>query len=110
MIKVKRSLKIPIWLVEVFTTAKSFQANPIIGSPILNQLGLHVFRLVISHSVMRVRMLLLSPMISAEDRRSYFDQGYIVKEDFLSEEEFQSLENAARAFDGELEKHDKEIP
>ncbi len=98
----KRLLKIPFWVVEIFTTAKSFQDNPIIGSPVLNQLGLHVFRLLISHSVMRARMWLLSPMISAEDRKSYFENGYIVKEDFLTEEQFQSLENAARAFDGEI--------
>ena len=98
----KNLLKVPIWLVEIFTTAKSFQGNPIIGSPILNQLGLHVFRLLVSHSVMRARMLLLSPMISAEDRKSYFENGYNVKEDFLTEEEFQALEYAARSFDGEI--------
>ncbi len=98
----KHLSKIPVWLVEIFTTAKSFQDNPIIGSPTLNRLGLHVFRLLFSHVVMRARMLLLSPMISAEDRRSYFAKGYIVKENFLSEAEFQALENVARSFDGEI--------
>ncbi|MEB8432469.1 phytanoyl-CoA dioxygenase family protein [Cocleimonas sp. KMM 6892] len=98
----KNALNIPIWFFEIFTTAKSFKGNPIIGSPILNRLGLHVFRLIFSHVVMRGRMLLLSPMISAEDRKSYFEKGYIVKEDFLSDEEFQRLEEAARSFDGEI--------
>lgn len=98
----KDILKIPIGLFEVFTTTKSFKDNPIIGSPFLNRLGLHVFRLLVSHAVMRFRMLLLSPMISAEDRKSYFEKGYIVKETFLSEEAFNRLETAARSFDGEI--------
>lgn len=95
-------LKLPLSLFEVFTSEKSFQGNPIIGSPLLNRLGLHVVRLVVSHGVMRFRMLLLSLLISADDRKSYFSQGYLVKENFLSDEEFRALEEQAQNFDGEI--------
>ncbi|PIR33996.1 MAG: phytanoyl-CoA dioxygenase, partial [Alphaproteobacteria bacterium CG11_big_fil_rev_8_21_14_0_20_44_7] len=43
---VKNILLLPIWVLSVFTTAKFFGNNPIIGSKTLNILGLHVFRMV----------------------------------------------------------------
>ena len=95
-------IKFPLWIFELFTTSKSFKDNPIIGSPLLNKLGLHVVRLVSSHSIMRVRMWMLSLPISADDRRSYFDHGYIIKENFLTEEDFLKLEAEARSFNGEI--------
>jgi len=95
-------IKIPLWLFELVTTAKSFRDNPIIGSPLLNRLGLHVIRLVISHAFMRTRMLLLSLPVSAQDRKSFFKEGYIAVENFLSDEEFSALEKEARAFKGEV--------
>lgn len=95
-------LKIPIWLFELVTSAKSFRDNPIIGSTILNKLGLHVIRLVVSHTIMRGRMLLLSFSISAKDRQSFLNDGFILKENFLSEEAFSFLEKEAKTFKGEV--------
>ena len=94
--------KIPVWVFELFTSAKSFKDNPIIGSPVLNRLGLHVVRLVLSHGVMRARMWMLAMPVSAQDRKSYFDNGYIVKENFLSDTDFAALEREARTFKGEV--------
>lgn len=95
-------IKFPIWLFELITTTKSFKDNPIIGSPLLNRLGLHVIRLVISHAFMRGRMLMLSLPVSAQNRKSFFKDGYIAVESFLSEEEFDVLEKEARTFKGEI--------
>ena len=94
--------KIPLWIFELLTTAKSFKGNPIIGSPILNRLGLHVVRLVISHGIMRVRMWVLAMPISRKDRQFYFREGYLVKENFLSDDEFKTLEKETRSFDGDI--------
>lgn len=95
-------LKAPIWLFELITTAKSFKDNPMIGSPTLNKLGLHVVRLVISHAVMRARMWMLALPISRQDRQDYFNNGFIIKENFLSKEDFLALEKEAQAFNGEV--------
>ncbi len=97
---IQKLIKTPLWLFELVTTAKSFKDNPIIGSPILNRLGLHVVRLVASHSIMRVRMLMLALPISGEDRQFYFREGYLIKENFLSDDEFEALEKEARLFKG----------
>jgi hypothetical protein len=94
--------KLPVWIFELLTSAKSFKDNPIIGSPLLNRLGLHVVRLVLSHGIMRARMWMLAISVDAEDRKSFFDNGYIVKENFLSEADFAALEKEARVFKGEV--------
>jgi len=98
----KSILKIPLYIVELFSSGKSFKDNPIIGSPFLNRCGLHVVRLLLSHGIMRFRMLMLSRGISTEDRKQYFQQGYLIKENYLSDNEFQGLEEEARDFDGEI--------
>lgn len=98
----KRLLKTPLYLIELMTVNKSFKDNPLIGSSILNRCGLHVIRMLWSHLSMNIRMLMLSGGISSEDRRQYFKQGYLVKENFLSEEEFSNLENESRIFDEEI--------
>ncbi|MEE9328408.1 MAG: phytanoyl-CoA dioxygenase family protein [Cocleimonas sp.] len=95
-------VKIPLWIFELFTTSKSFRDNPIIGSPVLNKMGLHVIRLLVSHAIMRTRMWFLALSISVEDRKSFFDNGYIAIENFLSDEAFVTLEKEARAFKGEI--------
>ncbi len=95
-------IKIPVWIFELITSAKSFKDNPILGSPVLNRLGLHVIRLLISHGVMMCRMWMLALPISAHDRKSYFENGYILKENFLPDVEFVALENEARIFKGEI--------
>ena len=95
-------LKAPVWLFELITTAKSFEGNPVIGSPIMNKLGLHVVRVVVSHAVMRARMWMLALPISKQERRSYFNDGFIIKENFLPEAEFLALEQEAKSFSGEV--------
>lgn len=47
-------------------------------------------------------MILLSFSISADDRKMYFSQGYLIKENFLEDEEFKKLKKQANAFKGEI--------
>ena len=97
----------------LFTQAKSFKDNIFIGNQFLNRLGLHVVRVIIAHLIIRFRQywvyLCLKPHISAEDRRSYFKNGYIIKHDILStqelaltREEFErSVKNMGKEFQGD---------
>lgn len=75
--------KWPGFFLALFTEAKSFRDNPLIGSPLLNRLGLHVLRVVLAHCILNLRWLLLSPWVSREDRRSFRRQGYIVRPNIL---------------------------
>jgi len=90
----------PVWLLQVFHVTKSFEENPLLGSPLLNRLGLHVVRVVIAHGVMRIRALLLSPLVAAEDRAAFRRDGFLVKHDFLSSDAFAALVQEVRHFDG----------
>lgn len=93
-------LKGPLWTVELFTGAKSFQDNPIIGSPLLNKMGLHVVRIVIAHGVINLRMWMLSRGVSQADRDSYRQHGFIMKENFLPDADFAAVEQEIRAWQG----------
>ena len=95
---IKRVIMIPVWLVQLATTSKSFEANPIIGSLLLNRLGLHVIRVVLSHTIMGLRMYLLSYQVSKQDRQFYRKNGYLLKTDFLDAESFKQLEDEARNY------------
>lgn len=98
----KNLLMLPIWFIQLFTQSKSFTKNRIIGNVWLNRAGLHVMRLVLSHTIMRARMLLLSYNIDSDIRRSYFRDGFIVIPEFLSASEFARLDNEIRNADAEV--------
>lgn len=59
-------------------------------------------RLVVSHTIMRVRMWMLALPISRADRQFYFREGYLIKENFLNDDEFAVLEKEARSFKGDV--------
>lgn len=98
----KKLLLLPFWILQIFTQAKSFRKNPVIGSRFLNRLGLHVFRLVVAHSIMQMRMGLLSFGIRAEHRKSYHQNGYILVENFLDEQQLESLKSEVYHCEGEV--------
>lgn len=58
----RSAIMMPVWTVQLLGTAKSFRANPLIGSTFLNRLGLHAGRLVAAHALNRLRLGLLSPL------------------------------------------------
>ena len=93
-----RLLKSPLWLAQLFTGAKSFIDNPIIGNVWLNKAGLHVIRLVTAHAIMRLRMAVLAWRVPKADRESFQRNGYILKENFLPEADFLALEQEIRSY------------
>ena len=89
--RVKRCLMMPVWALQIFSQSKSFSKNPILGSVLLNRMGLHVARIVAAHGMMRLRMLMLSTGIEKQHRASYFRDGYLLIPDFLSPQEFEEI-------------------
>ena len=103
---VMKTLVLPLvwalWFVQLFTQAKSFSANPLIGNRWLNICGLHVARMVLAHGVMRLRMLLFSGSIDRAHRQSYFDCGYILIPDYLPADDHRRLKEEIHAADAEV--------
>lgn len=102
MASLKYLYLVPYWLICVFSTAKSYRENPILGSALLNRLGLHVFRVVLSHGLYRFRLLLLTPLVPAEDRQQFLKHGYLVKKNFLPAEQFAALSNEVANYQGPI--------
>jgi hypothetical protein len=98
----KRFYILPIQLGAVFTWAKSFRTNPFIGSHLLNRLGLHVMRVVVSHGLFRFRLFVLSPLVPAADRQQFLRHGYIVKKNFLPAQQFAALRAETAAYRGQI--------
>ncbi|MGY3727753.1 MULTISPECIES: phytanoyl-CoA dioxygenase family protein [Cobetia] len=84
-------LKAPLWGLALFTGAKSFVANPLIGSERLNRRGLHVWRVKAASRIMRWRMAMLSRGVPTAERETYLRDGYLLKQNFLSREVFERL-------------------
>jgi len=94
---------LPWWLVQVFTQAKSFSANPILGNRLLNRLGLHVIRLVAAHGARRVRLLFIAPFVDQKLRQSYWRDGFVLIENFLPDQEFVRINQTVRSATDQLE-------
>lgn len=91
----------PIWIAQIFSTTKSFKANPVLGNPLLNRLGLHVGRVILAHWLTMMRHWFLAPLVSPQDRRAFLRDGYVVKADFLPPAMFSAVDREARKFRGE---------
>ncbi len=92
----------PVWFIQLFGMSKSFKANPIIGSAMLNRLGLHVARVAAAHAVSRLRWWMLSPLASAEHREAFHRDGFVVIRDFLPADQFDALVAEVRSCRGEV--------
>jgi len=95
-------IKLPLQFLQLFTGSKSFRDNPILGSWLLNRMGLHVARVIVAAVVTRFRFLCLQGFAASEHRATYLRDGYLKIENFLPLEEFESLKNELQAVDGEV--------
>ncbi len=95
-------LKFPVYLAQIFTGAKSFSANPVIGNRVLNVMGLHVFRTVLAAAVTRFRFLCLRNFIGPGQRAAFHRDGYILVKNYLPDEEFTALNTEIRSLKGEV--------
>ena len=99
--KALRWWRAPIWFLALFTGAKSFVDNPILGSPRLNRAGLHVWRLRAAHALAARRRARLAKLVP-EQLRSQFDRdGFVIVRDAVPPEQFAELRTAI--LDQELE-------
>ncbi len=81
----------PLYFSQLFTAAKSFEANPLIGSAKLNALGLHKTRVAVAYRRAAARRAKLANLVSAEDRAAFECDGFVVKRNFLPDAEFEQL-------------------
>jgi len=86
-------IKAPIWLAELASGAKSFKSNPLIGSPWLNERGLHIARLRKAESMADSRRRRLTHLVDSEDAESFARDGYVVRRNALPDEVFARLRN-----------------
>ena len=94
--KLKKIALLPVYALQLFSGAKSFRDNPIIGSKILNRMGLHVVRVVLAAGMTKLRYLCLAPLMDKSERQSFSQNGYLLIENFLPQESFDSLNQEVR--------------
>lgn len=87
-------LRAPFWFLALFTGAKSFVDNPILGCPRLNKVGLHVWRLRSAHALAWWRRARLEHQVPEELRVQFARDGFIVIHDAVPSADFASLRAA----------------
>lgn len=91
--EVARWWRLPFWILGLFTGAKSFVDNPVLGSSRLNRAGLHSWRLRAAHWLAWRRRNRLAHMISAELKQQFDRDGFVAIPNFLPEAEFRELQS-----------------
>lgn len=97
----KTVLMIPVWLMSLLTPAKSFKSNPVIGSALLNRMGLHVARVLLARVLVWFRWIILSPMMRKDLRQQFHRDGYVVIDGFLDDDQVKSLREEVKAHKGQ---------
>jgi len=92
---------VPVWIVALGTSAKSFVGNPVIGSRLLNTLGLHILRVLLARLITWFRWLLLTPLATSGIRRALHKDGFAVIPNFISEEQVKAICDEVKAHAGE---------
>jgi hypothetical protein len=83
--------KLPVWIAALPTGAKSFCDNPIIGHPGLNAWGLHAYRVQLAAQMTAKRRAKLAAALDEQDRVKFEQNGFILKENFLPQAQFDAL-------------------
>jgi hypothetical protein len=79
----------------ILTSAKSF-ADPWVGNPTLNRLGLHPARIALANSMLRLRRLQSGPRDQAPELTTLYRDGVVVLENFLPSAHFGRLQSEVR--------------
>lgn len=99
-----RILKIymwPIWVLALVSQGKSFKANPVIGSRILNTLGLHMIRVLLARLAAHVRWSLLASRMPRDQRDAYHRDGFCVIENYLDADQLNAIKSELSGYEGE---------
>jgi hypothetical protein len=97
-----RAAMTPLWIAQLATGIKSFERNPIIGSRLLNERGLHAARVSLAHRLATARRRKLAGLVSQQDRETFDRDGFAVRPNFLQAEEFAALLAQVKAYRGPL--------
>ncbi len=95
-VSLRQAAMAPIWAAQLLTGAKSFGDNPILGSRMLNEWGLHVGRLRLAHGLAWQRRSRLASRLSAARRAEFDRDGFVAVPDFLPPEQFRALRQQVR--------------
>nr|MBA4769463.1 phytanoyl-CoA dioxygenase family protein [Sphingobium sp.] len=90
----------PFWFAQLFTGAKSFVDNPLIGSKTLNGIGLHAGRVRAAHALTAFRRRGLAAAVTPEDRTAFDRDGVVEIRNFLPDALFRSMQADILAYRG----------
>ena len=94
-------LKWPLWLLALFSQGKSFKANPLIGSCLLNRIGMHALRYTAAHAMTQLRWWQLACFATKEQKKVFHQQGFMALENYLSDEQLQAARHEVLATDND---------
>lgn len=100
--RLRDAIMTPWWFAQLFTGAKSFESNRLIGSRLFNGWGLHAIRVAVAHRLAAARRRRLARQISAVDRVAFDRDGFVLRRNFLPQGEFASLVAEIKAYRGPL--------
>ena len=100
--QLRRAIMTLWWFAQLFTGAKSFERNLLIGSRSLNRWGLHATRVAVAHRLASTRRRRLARLLSADDRDAFDRDGFVLRREFLPQREFASLIAEIKAYRGPL--------
>jgi Phytanoyl-CoA dioxygenase (PhyH) len=87
----------PVHAAALFSAAKSFRANPILGSNALNRAGLHVTRVRLAAAMAAARRRRLEHLLSKKDVADFRRDGFVLKPDYLPAPSFRALQVEVQA-------------
>ncbi len=90
----RKLLGLPFWALQLFTGAKSFVDNPIIGSRRFNQWGLHSLRVRLAHKMAAQRRARLASRVSPDHRAQFNRDGFVRIDNFMPQNTFEQLRAA----------------
>lgn len=91
----------PLWFAQLFTGAKSFVDNPLIGSDWLNQRGLHASRVRAAHAMTWARRRRLASKVDPQHRAAFDRDGVVEVRNFLPDAVFHALQEDIRRYRGQ---------
>lgn len=103
--RVGRWWRAPLWLAALFTGAKSFADNPILGSSRLNAAGLHVWRLKAAHRLAAWRRARLRSSVAAHLREQFDRDGFVSIPNVLAPDQFKRVGAAILNMDLDCRSH-----
>jgi hypothetical protein len=86
-----RAAMTPVWIAQLATGTKSFERNALIGSRRLNEWGLHASRVALAYRLAQARRRRLAHLVSEEDRQAFDRNGFVIRQNFLPDDQFAAL-------------------